>query len=250
MKLKVILFSTLTATLLFAQSGKELFDKHCSICHIDIVGVDESGGDTRYITEKAPYIKDIIEKLKAKTQTKEKFVEFIKNYMSNPDRKKSLYGKRAIKKFGIMPPLKSITEDEDKIKVANYLYDYEKHQKVVKIKAKVVAKKKSEGEKLFNKYCSTCHTSIVGVNESGGDTTYIMEKAPYVKDVVEKLKEQTKTKDKFALFIKNYIEQPTKRKSLYGKRAIKKFGLMPSLKGVMDDEQKEQLINYLYNEVK
>lgn len=47
--------------------------------------------------------------------------------------------------------------------------------------------------------------------------------------------------------MKDYIDEPDKRKSLYGKRAIKDFGLMPSLKGVMSDEETTGLADYLYH---
>jgi len=47
--------------------------------------------------------------------------------------------------------------------------------------------------------------------------------------------------------VKDYIDEPDKRKSLYGKRAIKDFGLMPSLKGVMSDEETTGLADYLYH---
>ncbi len=101
------------------------------------------------------------------------------------------------------------------------------------------------GEELFNDYCSSCHATAVGTNESGGEVTNIYE-APYVKDVVNKLKSETKSKEEFIAFIKDYIAKPDKRKSLYGKKAIKNFGLMPSLKGVMSDSDAAGLADYLY----
>ena len=59
-------------------------------------------------------------------------------------------------------------------------------------------------------------------------------------------KVETKTQEEFITFIKNYIDEPNKWKSLYGKKAIKDFGLMPSLKGVMTEEESTGLANYLY----
>ena len=102
------------------------------------------------------------------------------------------------------------------------------------------------GEALFTNYCASCHTTVVGVNESGGKVTPIYE-APYAKDVIDKLKAETKTKEEFIAFIKDYIDAPDKRKSLYGKKAIKDFGLMPSLKGVMTDSESTGLAEYLYD---
>ncbi|MEA3492367.1 MAG: hypothetical protein U9R27_10755 [Campylobacterota bacterium] len=64
--------------------------------------------------------------------------------------------------------------------------------------------------------------------------------------MINKLKTETKTKEGFVAFVKDYIDEPDKRKSLYGKKAIKDFGLMPSLKGVMSDEESTQLADYIY----
>jgi mono/diheme cytochrome c family protein len=102
------------------------------------------------------------------------------------------------------------------------------------------------GEYLFNKNCAICHTTIVGVNESGGETTNVYE-APYAKDIVNKLKSETKNQDEFIAFIQSYINEPDKRKSLYGRKAIKDFGLMPSLKGVMSESEITSLADYLYS---
>ena len=102
------------------------------------------------------------------------------------------------------------------------------------------------GEALFTKYCASCHTTVIGVNESGGEVTNIYG-APYARDVISKLKTETKTKAEFIAFVKDYIDAPDKRKSLYGKKAIKDFGLMPSLKGVMTDSESTGLADYLYD---
>ncbi len=104
----------------------------------------------------------------------------------------------------------------------------------------------SSGERLFNKHCSACHANILGLENYGGYDFNYLTPAPYVVDLVSKLKEKTNSKEEFAEFIKEYIEDPDKRKTLYGKRAIKKFGLMPSLKGVMSDEEITGLANFLY----
>ncbi len=102
------------------------------------------------------------------------------------------------------------------------------------------------GKALFVNHCSSCHTTVIGVNESGGELTNVYA-APQAKDVVNKLKIETKTKAEFIIFVKDYIENPDKRKSLYGKRAIKDFGLMPSLKGAMSDSESTELADYLYH---
>ncbi len=253
MKIKNMTLVTLLATsTLLAQSGETLFTSYCASCHTTVVGVNESGGKVTPIYE-APYAGDVIDKLKTETKTKEAFLLFVKDYINEPDKRKSLYGKKAIKDFGLMPSLKGVMTDNESTVLAEYMYsDYGKEIQKVEKKEVILseANKKSAqeakaNEALFGKHCASCHTTVVGVNESGGKVIPIYE-APYAKDVIIKLKSETKTKKAFVTFVKDYIDAPDKRKSLYGKKAIKDFGIMPSLKGVMTDNEATGLAEYLY----
>jgi len=249
MKLKKILFFIpLATTVLFSQpTGEKVFNTNCAACHATILGVTNDGGyDNSYITP-APYISDLVAKLKQETGSKEKFAEFIKEYIENPNKRKSLYGKRAIKKFGLMPSLEGAINDEEKSLLINYLYNEEYIKKdVKKVEKPKEVKKVDPREKLFTKNCAVCHATILGVTNDGGyDNSYITP-APYVTKLVKKLKSETKSKEEFTQFIREYIQNPNKRKSLYGKRAIKKFGLMPSLEGALTPDEITQLANYLY----
>jgi len=254
MKMKnIVLFTVLSTSALLAQSGEALFGKYCASCHTTVVGVNESGGELTNVYE-APYAGDVINKLKAETKTKEAFITFVKDYINEPDKRKSLYGKKAIKDFGLMPSLKGAMTDSESTILAEYMYsDYGKESQKVEEK-KVVLSEADEksaqlaksNEALFSKYCASCHTTVVGIDESGGKVTHIYE-APYAKDVIIKLKAETKTKEAFIAFVKDYIDAPDKRKSLYGKKAIKDFGLMPSLKGAMTDSESTGLAEYLYD---
>ena len=153
-----------------------------------------------------------------------------------------------------MPSLKGVMTDDESTILAEYLYnDYGKEPQKVEVEKAVLseadeklAQETKANEALFNKYCASCHTTVIGVNESGGDVTNVYE-APYAKDVINKLKTETKTKEAFTTFVKEYINEPNKRKSLYGKKAIKDFGLMPSLKGAMTDSEATGLAEYLYD---
>ena len=250
MKIKnMLLITSLATSSLLAQSGEELFSTYCAGCHHNVVGVNESGGKVTKIYE-APYAKEVIEKLKVETKTKEAFVIFVKDYIETPDTRKSLYGQKAIKSFGLMPSLKGVMSDEESTKLAEYLYsDYGKETTVKKVVPTALVETLTPSEKineaLFIKNCADCHTTVVGVDESGGKLTNVYE-APYAKDIMMKLKVETKTKEAFIRFVKDYIETPDKRKSLYGTKAIKDFGLMPSLQGVMSDEESTGLADYLY----
>ena len=122
MKVKnIVLFTVLTTSSLFAQSGAALFTNNCSSCHTTVVGLNESGGKLTNVYP-APFAKDVVQKLKSETKTKAEFISFVKDYIENPDKRKSLYGKRAIKEFGIMPSLKGVMSDEEITGLADYLY--------------------------------------------------------------------------------------------------------------------------------
>jgi len=242
MKIKSIVTSSLLATsILCAQSGATMFNNYCSSCHADVIGVNETGGVVTNIYE-APYIKDIIKSLKNETKTQDKFISFIKDYINMPSKRKSLYSKKALKEFGIMPSLSGALTDDESTRLAKYLYNDFGKEKVIKNKITNTVEKK---DSLFTTYCSACHAEVIGVNETGGVVTNVYE-APYVKDVVKNLKKETKTKAEFVSFIKDYINIPTKRKSLYSKKAVKKFGLMPSLNGILTDKESTTLANDLY----
>lgn len=251
MKMKTLaVLTTLFVSTLFAQSGSELFTKNCSSCHANVLGVNvDEQGKYSYIAP-APYITDLISKLKFKTKNEEEFTAFIQNYINDPSTRKSLYGKNALKTFGLMPTLKGALTDEEITILAKYLYSREERKH--KATSKKVTKLIDPREKLFNKHCASCHVESMGMNINlQGEYTYIC-KGPYITDLITKIKEETRSKNRtnnkeaFSSFIKSYINDPSKRKSLYGKRAIKEFGLMPSLEGVMTNEESTQLADYLY----
>jgi len=239
---KIVLALFFITSILSAQSGAYLFKTYCLSCHAEIIGVSSCAGKLTNVY-RAPCIKAIIKKLKIKTKTKAKFVSFIKNYVKNPSKKKALYSKRAIKEYGVMPSLNYVLSDKESTKLANYLYSDHVQEKITLIKK--VNKPIKETSALFIKHCSSCHAKIIGIDESGGRVTLICN-APHIKYIVKKLKVKTKTKAKFVSFIKDYINNPSKEKALYSKRAIKKFGIMPTLNGVLSDKESTEIANDLY----
>jgi len=188
MKIKtLVVFATLFASTLFAQSGSELFNKNCSSCHTDVLGVNVDLQDQYTNIYKAPYIKDLIEKLKSKTENKEAFTAFIQSYINDPEKRKSLYGKKAIKKFGLMPSLKGALTEEEITILSDYLYSgYQMENKVISKKATEIIDPRA---KLFEKHCSCCHEKVLGVNvDIQGRYSYISDTAPHITNLVTKLK--------------------------------------------------------------
>ncbi len=240
---KIIMASILLTSMLNADRGEVLFNTHCSSCHSEILGVDEINGQLTNVYG-APHVGDVVKLLRDETKSETEFISFIKDYINMPSKRKSLYGKRAIKDFGLMPSLNGVLNDKESTELAQYLYLYQDKNTTIQTPIASALKNKKELS-LFSKHCSSCHAEILGVNEINGITTNIYA-APPVKDVVRALKSHTETQEEFVSFIKDYINMPSKRKSLYGKKAIKQFGLMPSLSGVLTDEEATKLANDLY----
>ena len=189
----------------------------------------------------------MVAKLKTKTDSKAEFATFIKEYIKNPDKRKSLYGKRAIKKYGLMPSLENVLDDKQIVKLTDFLYNYEENTMLKEKKTRIVVKKITKGEKLFTKNCAVCHAKVLGITNSDGYENSYITTAPYISKLVAKLKEKTGSQEKFTQFIEEYVKDPEKRKSLYGKRAIKEYGLMPSLEGSLNNDDIKELSKYLYN---
>jgi len=241
---KIIMASVLLTSMVQADVGEVLFNTNCSSCHSEILGVDEINGKMTNIYN-APHVADVVKLLRDETKNEAEFVSFVKDYINMPSKRKSLYSKKAIKEFGLMPSLNGVLTDKESTQLAQYLYLYQDKNSTI-ASSKTTAINTKQELSLFSKHCASCHAEVLGVNEINGITTNIYG-APHVQEVVKTLKLHTNTKEEFVSFIKDYINMPSKRKSLYGKKAIKKFGLMPSLNGILTDKESTQLANDLYN---
>jgi len=123
---KLLLIVMLGLTSLSANSGADIYKAKCSMCHAENMPKDME-------TMKAPPMSKIFSHLKAKLQTKEKFLLFVTDYIQNPSREKGFSMQRAYKRFGTMPPIgKSMTEEERET-IALWLYEnYQKPHKMMK----------------------------------------------------------------------------------------------------------------------
>ena len=50
------------------------------------------------------------------------FINFVTNYIQKPDKRKSICRKEAIARFGLMPPIGLQLTNEERIKVATFLW--------------------------------------------------------------------------------------------------------------------------------
>ncbi|MDD5359775.1 MAG: cytochrome c [Sulfurovaceae bacterium] len=104
----------------------------------------------------------------------------------------------------------------------------------------------SDGKKLYDSKCAICHTSA-RPNSMAEMNALI---APPMEGLMFHLKTSFNTKEESNKFMKDYIMNPTKEKALCMPQKIQKFGLMPSQKGVVTEDELDKIIAYLSEQYK
>ncbi len=104
-----------------------------------------------------------------------------------------------------------------------------------------------DGEMLIEQKCAMCH------NLKMPPDTYEDEKAPPMMAVVFHLKDFMKiTMDeekfsKFIPFVQDYVINPSKEKSYCDKESLESYGVMPSQKGNVTEDELEAIATYMYD---
>ncbi|HHC11115.1 MAG TPA: cytochrome c [Campylobacterales bacterium] len=98
----------------------------------------------------------------------------------------------------------------------------------------------SEGEILFTQKCASCHS----ITRPKDMSTVV---APALMGVMHHLKISYPNKDKAVTFIKDYVINPTKEKAICMPKKIERFGLMPSQKGNVTEEELEVIANWMFD---
>jgi len=114
---KIFLLVTASITVTFANvDGTTIYNNKCKVCHSLSKPKDMNN-------MKAPPFSKVSARLKFMLKDRAKFIAFVKDYIQNPDAKKSLCMPMAVKVFGVMPPIgKSLTKEELNT-ISNWLYD-------------------------------------------------------------------------------------------------------------------------------
>jgi len=99
----------------------------------------------------------------------------------------------------------------------------------------------SNAQQLVKENCTACHMMTKPTQEQKASM-----KAPPMMGVMFHLKETIKDEQKAKDFIVNYVQNPTKEKAICMPRKIERFGLMPSMKGVLTEAQLKEVARYLY----
>lgn len=103
-----------------------------------------------------------------------------------------------------------------------------------------------DGKKLLEKKCSTCH------NLDLPPKTFADEKAPpmmavafHIKDFIKAGSESDKI-PKAIDFVKDYVINPSVSKSFCDKKSLESYGLMPSQKGKVTQDELEAIAKYMF----
>ena len=116
------------------------------------------------------------------------------------------------------------------------------------------AEQKVDGEKVFDKACASCHIKMITAEET--KKVFKTLKAPPMVEVSGQLKKNIKIIDDIddeihravvIAFIKDYVMYPHLDKSMCEGMALENFGLMPSLKGNLSEEELNAVAEWVYD---
>jgi len=103
-----------------------------------------------------------------------------------------------------------------------------------------------DGEKLIKERCASCH------NLDLPPKTYKDEKAPpmmavafHIKDFIKASSESDKI-PKAIDFVKDYVIHPSAKKSFCDKKSLESYGVMPSQKGKVTEDELEAIAEYMF----
>lgn len=109
----------------------------------------------------------------------------------------------------------------------------------------------ADGYSVYQKNCMQCHVEMMEKKE----VIKVLHtlKAPPMVEVSNRLKENIIIADEdedvkrrvTIAFIKDYIENPSVQYSMCHPMAIEKFGIMPSLKGKLSEDEKQAVAEWI-----
>ena len=127
---------TLSTTLLFANSGKEIFNQKCSPCHQNyipqsklLLNYEFDNSDLNLtaptLVELSFALKDQVGDRKADKESQLMEIEnFLNEYINSPDINKTILPQAVIKHFKTMPSMQDQIDEEEIELLAEYMFDY------------------------------------------------------------------------------------------------------------------------------
>jgi len=99
-----------------------------------------------------------------------------------------------------------------------------------------------DGEALAEQKCTPCHLVLEITPKKLKEMS-----APPMWGVVKKVKSRYPTKEEGIAFIIDYTMNPAKEKMLFPDSTAERFGVMPSQKENLSDEELKAIAEYIYN---
>lgn len=158
---KLLFVLTILATVSFAKSGEDIYKNRCMACHT----VNKM---KKHML--APPLAKVSARIKFVKKDKDKFIAFVKDYITNPAKEKSVCFKRVFKKFNVMPAIGKGMKDAEKTAVAEWMYslDTAKFEKMFKSGMKCGSgMKKCETRKCGNGKCGNSKPMKCGAGKCG-----------------------------------------------------------------------------------
>lgn len=114
----------------------------------------------------------------------------------------------------------------------------------------------ADGYSVYQKHCMRCHAELMEKKEVLKVIHTL--KAPPMNEVSGRLRENIVIADGdddvkrrvTVAFIKDYIENPSIQYSMCHPMAIEKFGIMPSLKGKLSDDERQAVAEWIIDRYK
>ncbi len=111
----------------------------------------------------------------------------------------------------------------------------------------------ADGYEVYKNNCKVCHIEMMKKSEIPKFIDTMV--APPMVEVSGRLKENIQTTDEeedvnrhlFILFVKDYVVNPNLDNSMCNPGAIEKFGVMPSLKGKLSEDERQAIAEWLYD---
>lgn len=109
----------------------------------------------------------------------------------------------------------------------------------------------ADGYRIYQNNCMKCHVEMMEKQDVLKNINTL--KAPPMVEVANRLRENIIIADEdkdvkrrvTIAFIKDYIENPSVQYSMCHPMAIEKFGIMPSLKGKLTEDQKQAVAEWI-----
>lgn len=115
---KIILLTAAANTILFSGNAENMLQTHCASCHLLTTPTPQM-----IPTLKAPPIEAVMFHVKLDKKSKKEMVDFILDYVINPDASKSVCESNKVQQYGVMPSLKGKITKEELLPIIDYLID-------------------------------------------------------------------------------------------------------------------------------